>query len=60
MAEDRSARSKSEPVRQERNASLTVHVPVKTLEAFQRTASALRRSESDLAREALDAIARRT
>ncbi len=59
MAEDRNERNKSELVGPGPTASLTVHVPLKTLEAFQRTASALRRSESDLAREALEVIARR-
>jgi hypothetical protein len=40
-------------------ASITVHLPIETLVAFQRTAQSQRRSESDLAKEAFEAVSRK-
>lgn len=60
MSGRRDACPPSDEHKAEINASVTVHVPLSTLEAFQETASRLRRSESDLAREAFEAIAKRT
>jgi hypothetical protein len=51
---ERSAGGNVSQPRRTHMGSLTVHVPISTLEAFQRVAQSQRKSESDLAREAFE------